>query len=107
MKHQLQKQLYVVTVIAIASSNAQSTIIVNDGLDHTTAGAINKLKSPPKAYDFKFNFLQPTTAPTNNPTTETAFSAPATLTLVGVGLIGIGLTRKKRNSCKARQKNLQ
>lgn len=101
MKHRLQKQLYAVIVIAIASSNAQSTII-----DHTTAGAINMLKSPPKAYDFKFNFLQSTTAPTNNPTTETAFSAPATLTLVGVGLIGIGLTRKKRNSYKARQKNL-
>lgn len=101
MKHQLQKQLYTVIVVAIASSNAQSTIIVSDGLDHTTAGAINMLKSPPN----KLNFLQPTTALTNSPTTETTFSAPATLTLVGIGLIGIGLTRKKRNVCKARQKN--
>jgi hypothetical protein len=80
---------------------------LSDLIDQTTAGAVKMFKSAPKAYDFKFNFLQSTTTtPPNIPNRGTAISAPAALTLVGVGLIVIGLTRKKRNISKARRRNL-
>jgi hypothetical protein len=69
---------------------------LNSTVDLANIGAIQLLISGPQAYDLQFNFLQSAGAPPTTPVPGTAVSAPATLTLVGFGLLGIGLTRNKR-----------
>ena len=90
-------------------SNQQNHFSVSDKLNNSInlamIDAIQLLILNPKDYDFQFNFLS--AAPPNRKMQKTAISAPATLTLFGVGLIGIGLTRKKHNSLQEGSKGQQ
>lgn len=67
--------------------------LVGNSVDLTSVGAIQLLVSGPTAYDVDFNLLQsinPDQPPSNN------ISAPATLALVGIGMVGVGAARRKR-----------
>ncbi len=83
----------------------QALFIGEDGLseliNRTTAAVVKMFKSEPKTYNSKLNAQQSTpTAPRKKLPAGNTISAPATLTLVGVGLIIIGLTRKRRITAK-------
>lgn len=66
--------------------------LVGDSVDLTSVGAIQLLASGPQAYDVDFSLLQ--SADPNPPTV----SAPATIALVGLGMIGVSMTTRKRKS---------
>ncbi len=78
---------------------ANNKTIGSDDIKLTYSGSQEKmaLKSTETDYATNIQFRLPATA-ANRKTQETVVSAPAKLTLFGVGLIGIGLTRKKHNS---------
>ncbi len=67
--------------------------LVGDTVDLTGVGAIQLLVSGPRAYDVDLFLLQST-----NPNPPPTVSAPATIALVGLGMIGVSMTARKRKS---------
>ena len=65
--------------------------LVGDSVDLTQVGAIQLLASGPRAYDVSLTLLQSV-----NPDGPTPVSAPATLTLVGLGMLGVTMTARRR-----------
>lgn len=68
--------------------------LVGDSVDLTNVGAIQLLASGPQAYDVDFSLLQSVNP--DGPPPPTPVSAPATLSLVGLGMLGATLTARRR-----------
>ena len=70
--------------------------LVGGTVDLMNVGAIQLLASGPRAYDVNFSLLQSVNP---NPTPPpTPVSAPATIALVGLGMLGVSMTTRRRKA---------